>query len=99
MLYLAKLSQVEWQILEVFGQVNDYHLNYREPRLLGGQEWKPGNQLIMLKGRDDGSLDLSCVEYGKQMNETCVLEIDSTGHANRGLMEKEESVMSPTFFR
>lgn len=53
----------------------------------------------MLKGGDDGSLDLSCVEYRKQMNERCVLEIDSTGYANRGLMEKEESVMSPTFFR
>lgn len=41
------------------------------------ETWKPANNAQGI--RDDGSLDLSCVEYGKQMNERCVLEIDSTG--------------------
>lgn len=48
----------------------------------------------MVKARDDESMDQSgSIKYGERMNERCILEIESTEHANMGLREKEESIM------
>lgn len=50
--------------------------------------------LIMVKARDDESMDQSgSIKYGERMNERCILEVESTEHANMGLREKEESIM------
>lgn len=53
----------------------------------------------MVKARHDNSLNLTGgIKQGEKIDERCIVEVESTGHANMGLRGKEESVMSPRFF-